>query len=155
MSVAVASGEVFEAFDGEDLSESTFYHGHSFGGNALACAVALRHLQLIEEWNVLANVVEVAARLGVRLADSVAGLGGVAEVRQFGLMVGVALAPPAGATRWGRRVCAASVARGVLLRPLGDVVVVMPPLTTTIDEIDRLVDVLAASIESVWHEDHR
>ena len=56
LSATVASGPVFEAFDGADLSESTFYHGHSYGGNALACAVALRHLQLIDEWDVLANV---------------------------------------------------------------------------------------------------
>jgi adenosylmethionine-8-amino-7-oxononanoate aminotransferase len=153
MSVTVASGRVFHAFDGEDLSDSTFYHGHSFGGNALACAVALRHLQLIEDWDVLANVVSVASRLEHRLAESVACLSGVGAIRQFGLMVGVELDPPQGSTRWGRKVCSASVARGVLLRPLGDVVVIMPPLTTTSEEIDRLVDVLTESIESVWNED--
>ena len=48
LSATVASGAVFEAFDGPDLGETTFYHGHSYGGNALACAVALRHLQLID-----------------------------------------------------------------------------------------------------------
>ncbi len=53
--------------------ERTFYHGHSYGGNALACAVALRHLQLIEEWDVLANVTAVAAHLADRLAGSIAG----------------------------------------------------------------------------------
>ena len=57
-------------------------------------------------------------------------------------MVGVELAPPGPGLRWGRRVCAAAVRRGVLLRPLGDVVVVMPPLTVTADEIDRIVDAL-------------
>jgi adenosylmethionine-8-amino-7-oxononanoate aminotransferase len=155
MSVAVASGAVFEAFAGEDLSASAFYHGHSYGGNALACAVALRHLQLIAEWDVLANVARTATRLELRLAEAVTGLAGVSEVRQFGLMAGVVLAPPDGSARWGRRVCAASVARGVLLRPLGDVVVIMPPLTTTVEEIDRLVDVLVASIESVRQEDRR
>jgi len=50
-------------------------------------------------------------------------------------------------------VCAGAVRRGVLLRPLGDVVVVMPPLTTTVEEIDRVVDVLAAAIDEVWTED--
>ena len=68
-------------------------------------------------------------------------------------MVGVELAPPEGSARWGRRVCAAAVRRGVLLRPLGDVVVIMPPLTTTADEIDRVVDVLASSITEVVDED--
>ena len=155
LSATVASGAVFEAFEGPDLGESTFYHGHSYGGNALACAVALRHLQLIGEWDVLANVAATARRLSSRLAASVTGLPGVAEVRQRGLMVGVELDPPEGAGRWGRRVCAGAVSRGVLLRPLGDVVVVMPPLTTTEDEIDRVVDALSESIKVVWAEDLR
>ena len=153
LSATVASGAVFDAFKGPDLSESTFYHGHSYGGNALGCAVALRHLQLMDEWDVLANVTEVAERLSSRLCDSVGELPGVGAIRQRGLMAGVELAPPPGSTRWGRRVCAGAVGRGVLLRPLGDVVVIMPPLTTTPDEIDRVVDVLARSIETVWGED--
>ena len=64
-------------------------------------------------------------------------------------MVGVELTPPGDDLRWGRRVCAAAVERGVLLRPLGDVVVLMPPLSVTAGEIDRIVDVLAESIEAV------
>ncbi len=155
LSATVASGEVFAAFDGADLGERTFYHGHSYGGNALACAVAHRHLQLIDEWNVLANVVAVAEHLAVKLGDEVVGLPGVGDVRQRGLMVGVDLDPPPGAERWGRRVCAASTHRGILLRPLGDVVVLMPPLTTTIDEIDKVIEVLVASIVSVGEEDRR
>jgi len=155
LSATVASGEVFAAFDGADLGEKTFYHGHSYGGNALACAVALRHLQLIGEWDVLANVAAVAERLAVKLRDEVTGLPGVGAVRQRGLMVGVELDPPAGGERWGRRVCAASTQQGVLLRPLGDVVVLMPPLTTTIEEVDKVVEVLVASIIAVGGEDRR
>ena len=149
LSATVASGKVFEAFDGDDLGESTFYHGHSYGGNALACAVALRHLELIDAWDVLATVALSSEHLASRLADSMAGRPGVGAVRQRGLMAGVELDPPAGSERWGRRVCAGAVDRGVLLRPLGDVVVVMPPLTTTVGEIDRIVDVLADSIDAV------
>jgi len=144
---------VFESFLGEDLGPATFYHGHSYGGNALACAVALRHLRLLEEWRVLDHVLEVAEHLGGRLDDTIEGRPGVAEVRRRGLMVGVELDPPGGAVRWGRRVCAAAVRRGILLRPLGDVVVMMPPLTSTADELDRVVDVLAACIDEVWAED--
>jgi adenosylmethionine-8-amino-7-oxononanoate aminotransferase len=155
LSATVASASVWEGFLGEDLGTATFYHGHSYGGNALACAVALRHLQLLDEWDVLAHVRDVAAHLGERLDESVAGRTDVAEVRRCGLMVGVELAPPVGAVRWGRRVCAAAVRRGVLLRPLGDVVVVMPPLTSTADELDRVVDVLVACIAEVHAEDVR
>ncbi|MEI7623578.1 MAG: aminotransferase class III-fold pyridoxal phosphate-dependent enzyme, partial [Actinomycetes bacterium] len=73
----------------------------------------------------------------------------IGTVRQRGLMVGVELAPPVDDLRWGRRVCAAAVDRGVLLRPLGDVVVIMPILTTTADEIDRIVETLAESLLEV------
>ena len=149
LSVTVASGPVFEAFLGADLSERTLYHGHSYGGNALAAAVALRHLRLLEEWDVLANVRARSEQLAAVLAARVAPLAAVAEVRQRGLMVGIELAPPPGDRRWGRRVSAACVERGVLIRPLGDVVVLMPMLTTTADEVDRIVDTVAESIASV------
>jgi adenosylmethionine-8-amino-7-oxononanoate aminotransferase len=147
MSATVASGRVAGAFDGEDLGPRTFYHGHSFGGNALASAVAVRHLQLFEEWGVLANVQSRASELAALLAASVAKLPAVGEVRQCGLMAGVELRPPREGLRWGRRVCAAAVERGVLLRPLGDVVVLMPMLTSTAEEVDRIVGTLEAAIE--------
>jgi len=149
MAATVASRRVYEAFLGPDLSEMTLYHGHSFSGNALAAAVALRHLQLFEELEVLANVRDRAAQLHERLSELAIDNPAIKVVRQRGLMVGVELNPPADDLRWGRRVCAASVERGVLLRPLGDVVVIMPILTSTADEIDRIVDVLAASITEV------
>ena len=149
MAATVASRRVYEAFLGPDLSEMTLYHGHSFSGNALAAAVALRHLQLFEELEVLANVRDRAAQLHERLSELAIDNPAIKVVRQRGLMVGVELNPPADDLRWGRRVCAASVERGVLLRPLGDVVVIMPILTSTADEIDRIVDVLAESIAEV------
>jgi adenosylmethionine-8-amino-7-oxononanoate aminotransferase len=149
MSATVASGRVYQAFLGPDLSERTFYHGHSFGGNALAAAVALRHLQLIDEWDVLANVRARAAELAKGLAERVATRAGVREIRQQGLMCGIELAPPAEGLRWGRRVSAACVARGVLIRPLGDVVVLMPPLSVTPAELERIVATVAEAIGEV------
>jgi adenosylmethionine-8-amino-7-oxononanoate aminotransferase len=145
MSATVASRQVADAFLGEDLGPATFYHGHSFGGNALAAAVALRHLELLREWDVLANVVARGEQLAGRLV-SLAASPAVAEVRVCGLMAGVELDPPTPGLRWGRRVCAAAVEAGVLLRPLGDVVVVMPILTSTAPEIDRIADVLDAAV---------
>jgi adenosylmethionine---8-amino-7-oxononanoate aminotransferase len=147
MSATVASRRVADAFLGEDLGPCTFYHGHSFGGNALAAAVARRHLQLLREWHVLANVAARGAQLRTRLTR-VASSASVSEVRTCGLMAGVELAPPRAGLRWGRRVCAAAVEAGVLLRPLGDVVVVMPILTSTESEIDRIADVLEAAIRA-------
>jgi len=149
MSATAVSRAVYDAFLGPDLSDRTLYHGHSFGGNALAAAVALRHLELLDSWDVLANVRDRSAQLGALLDARIAGLAAVKEVRLKGLMAGVELAPPMPGLRWGRRVCAAMVQRGVLLRPLGDVVVLMPILTSTADEIERIVDALAASIAEV------
>jgi adenosylmethionine-8-amino-7-oxononanoate aminotransferase len=149
MSATAASGRVFDAFLGPDLGRETFFHGHSYGGNALAAAVALEHLRLIEEWNVLAKVNERAAQLEELLATRIACRSEVGAVRQRGLMVGVELTAPEPGLRWGRKVCAGAVRRGVLLRPLGDVVVIMPPLTITENEVVRIIDVLEASLEEV------
>jgi adenosylmethionine-8-amino-7-oxononanoate aminotransferase len=149
MSATVASQRVYDAFLGQDLGERTFYHGHSYSGNALAAAVALAHLRVIRDTDVLANVDARSHQLDKLLTERVAPLAAVKEVRQRGLMVGIELAPPTEGLRWGRRISAACVARGVLIRPLGDVVVVMPPLTITADEVDRIVDALADAIDEV------
>jgi len=147
MSATIATAKVFDAFAGPDLSERTLYHGHSFGGNALAAAVALRHLALIDEWDVLANVVARSAQLGDRLTEA-GDLPAVREVRIAGLMAGVELHPAPGERR-ARRVCAAMVRRGVLTRSMGDVITIVPPLTITSVEIDRIVDTLLAALAEV------
>jgi len=149
LSATVASQRVWEAFLGPDLSERTFYHGHSYSGNALAAAVALRHLELLDEWDVLTNVNARSDQLRTLLANRVASLDAVAEVRQCGIMVGIELAPPTEGLRWGRKVSAGCVERGVLIRPLGDVIVLMPPLTTTAEEIERIIDAVEAAIIEV------
>jgi adenosylmethionine-8-amino-7-oxononanoate aminotransferase len=149
MSATVASGAVFDAFLGPDLSARTLYHGHSYSGNALAAAVARRHLELLDAWSVLDNVQARARELRALLDDRVAPHPAVREVRLCGLMGGVELAPPADGLRWGRRVCAEAVARGVLLRPLGDVVVLMPPLTVTSEELHRIVHALTGALDEV------
>jgi adenosylmethionine-8-amino-7-oxononanoate aminotransferase len=146
MSATVASDEVYRAFLGEDLGPRTFYHGHSYGGNALAAAVALRHLGLIQERDVLANVQDRSAELRTLLGERIEPLPQVAEVRLEGLMGGVELHGAEGERR-GREVCKAAVERGVLLRSLSDVVVLMPPLTITAPELERIVDTLAEAIE--------
>ncbi len=147
MSATVATGQVFEAFLGPP--ERAFFHGHSYGGNALAAAAALRHLQLLDEWNVLDNVAARAAQLADLLDRRIAADPAVAAIRQRGLMCGVELATPGADSRWGSRVAQACTRRGVLIRPLGDVVVVMPPLTITADEIRLIVDVLQEAIAEV------
>lgn len=146
MAATVANERVYSAFLGEDLGPHTFYHGHSYSGNALAAAVALRHLELIYEWDVLANVNARSLQLRALLNERIAVRPEVKAIRLKGLMCGVELAPPSEGLRWGRKVCASAVAQGVLLRPLGDVIVLMPMLTTTADEVIQIVDVLDTAI---------
>ena len=153
MSATVVSSEVFGAFLGADQGPETLYHGHSYGGNALAAAVALAHLRLVTAGDVLDNVGARGAELGALLAERFEASPGVRAVRRRGLMAGVELDPPRPGLRWGRRVCAGAVRRGVLLRPLGEVIVLMPPLTVTAGEVLRMVDALDASLAEVVEED--
>jgi adenosylmethionine-8-amino-7-oxononanoate aminotransferase len=140
LSATVAGGRVFDAFA---AAGQAFAHGHSYGGNALAAAVALRHLRLLDEREVLANVAARSAQLAGLLAERVAPLPGVGDIRLRGLLCGVDVADGA-----GRVVCDAAVAAGVLLRPIGDTVIVVPPLSITGAEIERIVDVLAGAVRA-------
>lgn len=149
MSATVAAQHVFDAFLGADLSTRTFYHGHSYGGNALAAAVALRHLQLFTERDVLTNVNARSSQLRSALTALAKRASCISDVRLVGLMGAVEISKEAGAARTARRICAAMVKRGVLTRSLGDVVTLVPPLTITATEIDRIVTALSAAIDEV------
>ena len=113
--------------------------------------MAARHLELINERGLVDAARRAAEHLGKAL-EAVEALPAVKEVRRRGLMTGIELDPPAGASRWGRKVCAAAVRAGVLLRPLGDVVVVMPPLSITDTEIATIARTLVSAIEEVAAE---
>jgi adenosylmethionine-8-amino-7-oxononanoate aminotransferase len=140
MAATVAAGRVAAAFGprGRHLA-----HGHSYGGNALAAAVALRHLRLLDERQVLDNVAARSDQLRRLLDTRIRPLDGVAHIRLCGLMGGVDVA---GEPDRGRQVCAAATRGGVLLRPLGNTVVLMPPLTITPAEVERIVDALAGAL---------
>jgi adenosylmethionine-8-amino-7-oxononanoate aminotransferase len=140
LSATVAGGRIFDTFR---EAGQAFAHGHSYGGNALAAAVALRHLGLLAERDVLANVAARSAQLRSLLEERVAPLPGVGDIRVKGLLCGVDVV--AGS---GRAVCDAAVAAGVLLRPIGDTVIVVPPLSITAAEIERIVDVLAMAVRA-------
>ena len=148
MSATVAAQHVFEAFLGEDLGMRTLYHGHSYGGNALAAAVALKHLELLLSSDVLANVRARSTQLAQLLDALIKPHRSVKEIRLLGLMGAVELDTRAD-TRLPRRVCAAMIRRGVLSRSMGPVITLVPPLTVTAAEIERIVDTLAAALEEV------
>lgn len=146
MSATVAAERVYAAFLGPDLSERTLYHGHSYGGNALAAAVALKHLELIQSRDVLSNVCTRSRQLKQALLDKIGVSPWVKDIRICGLMAAIELDVSCDALR-PRRVCAAMVRRGVLSRSLGSAITLVPPLTTTATEIERIVDTLSDAIE--------
>jgi len=145
MSATVASQSVFDTFRGPDLSEKTFYHGHSYGGNALAAAVALKHLELIQAPEVLANVRARSMQLHAALDGKIKAHRAVTDIRLCGLMGAVEL-DTSRDRKLARRVASAMVKRGVLSRSMGNVITLVPPLTITHDEIARMVAALDASL---------
>lgn len=151
MSATAAAGHVHRAFLGPDLGPQTLYHGHSYGGNALAAAVALRHLTLIEERGALENVRERGTELSELLEARVAPLPGVAAVRSTGLLAGIEL-DAALPELTARRVCAACVEKGVLLRPIGSVITVVPPLSVTSSELKLILSALEEALRETIPE---
>ncbi len=150
ISATVASGKVFEAFLGPDLSQKTFYHGHSYSGNALSCAVSLAHLELFSKLEIVRKVQETSLYLAEILKGKIADHPLVKEIRQVGLMVGVEVQHNGYLKgQLGRIICKCAVSNGVLLRPLGDVIVLMPHLTFGKKEIDEMTDALLISLNSL------
>lgn len=159
LSATLATEKIYEAFLGPYEAMKTFFHGHTFTGNPLACAVALASMDLFETENILERSKGRIAHLARRLAE-VAAHPHVAEVRQAGFMVGIELAPskpetdggnPAPAypreRRTGIRACLAAREKNVFLRPLGNVVVLNPPMSISESEIDVLVAAALHGIE--------
>ncbi|MGL4550005.1 MAG: adenosylmethionine--8-amino-7-oxononanoate transaminase [Gemmataceae bacterium] len=142
LAATLTTEEVFAAFLGPDR---TFYHGHTYTGNQLGAAVALASL---DKLLAMPDLPEKVARLTAHL-DRLRGLPAVGDVRQRGLLAGVELVKDratkerfAPELRMGARACRLMRDRGVLLRPLGDVVVVMPPLGMDAGSLDRVGDAL-------------
>src|SRR5204862_366936 len=155
LAATLTTEEVFAAFLGPPQAGRTFYHGHTYTGNPLGCAVALESLAMLLEPAGLPAVPARAERLRRHL-DRLRELPVVGDVRQRGLMAGVELvrdratrAPFDASKRIGAAVCRLCRDQGVILRPLGDVVVVMPPLAIEDELLDRIGEVLYNSIEAV------
>jgi adenosylmethionine-8-amino-7-oxononanoate aminotransferase len=146
LSAVLARESIYEAFLGSASSGRTFFHGHTYTANPVCCAAALANLSLMHSRGTVARAAAVGARLGAGLA-SLAEYDGVAEVRRVGTMTGVEVR--AVGERTGFEVCRAARRRGVIVRPLGDVVVLMPPLGIGDDELDELVSVVDESVREV------
>jgi adenosylmethionine-8-amino-7-oxononanoate aminotransferase len=153
LSAVLTTEELFDRFTAPYAEHRTLYYGHTYTGNPVACAVARASLRLFEEEGTLASARRLAATLAGLLAERVAPMPGVFEIRSRGVMTGIELrggaTPLDPALRTGRRVILAARRRGVVVRPLGDVVVLNPPLTMTDVEAEILVSAVAGAIAEV------
>ena len=155
LAATLTTDEVYAAFLGRPEEGRTFYHGHTYTGNPLGAAAALASLDLLETSGMLAALPAKVERLRQHL-ERLAALPHVGDVRQQGLMAGIELVqdratkqpfPPA--RRMGAQVCRLARDRGVLLRPLGDVIVIMPPLAIDLSLLDWLAEVLYNCLASL------
>jgi adenosylmethionine-8-amino-7-oxononanoate aminotransferase len=152
MAATLTTAAVWKAFLGPHAERRTFFHGHTYGGNPLAAAVGLASLDIFRDERVLESLPPKIERLR-EIAGRLARLDHVGAVRHCGLVAGFDLmADPAAGTaypwqeRRGMRACLAARKHGALLRPLGDTVVIMPPLSITLEELDALAAATDAGI---------
>jgi adenosylmethionine-8-amino-7-oxononanoate aminotransferase len=155
VAATLATDEIWRAFLGTYAESKTFFHGHTYGGNPLGCAAALATLDVFEEEQTLANLPPKIERLKEHLAR-IAEHPHVGDARQRGMIAGIELVadrdtrePYPWEEKRGLAVCDVARRHGVLLRPLGNVLVVMPPLSVTLDELDRIMLALEAGIVEV------
>jgi adenosylmethionine-8-amino-7-oxononanoate aminotransferase len=149
LAATLTSERLYEGFLGAHADYRTFFHGHTYTGNPLACAAALATLDVFEQERTLEALQGKVALLEAELTTRIAPLPAVAEVRQRGFMVGIELGGFDPAARAGHQVTLAARRRGAVIRPLGDVVVLMPPLSIAAVELLRLVAITAEAIAEV------
>ena len=152
MAATLATDEIWRAFLGTYAESKTFYHGHTYGGNPLGAAAALATLDVFEEEQTLEMLPAKIARLDEHLAR-IARLPHVGDVRQRGLIAAIELVrnvetkePYPWQERRGQRVCDFARTEGVWLRPLGNVIVVMPPLAISLDQLDKIMAAVEGGI---------
>jgi len=155
LAATLATEEVYSAFLGEYRELKTFFHGHTFTGNPIACAAAIASLNLFDSDNLLGTLPEKTAYLHARLKKML-DLNHVGDVRCCGMVGGIELVsdkqgrePYPWEERIGVRVCAEARKHGLFLRPLGNVIVIFPPLAISMDELAFLLDGVEKSITAV------
>ena len=156
LAATLTTEEVFAAFLGEYKEFKTFFHGHTYTGNPLGCAVAIANLELFAKEDIVEKMQPRVALLQQRLREEFLPLAHVSDVRQWGYMIGIELVqdkasrqsyPPE--KRVGHQVILEARKRSVMIRPLGDVIILMPPLSITDGELATLLDVVYDCIVTV------
>lgn len=154
LAATLTTDEIYHAFLGSYADFKTFFHGHSYTGNPLGCAVALANIEIFQKEKTLARL-QPKIKTMARLLQPLRRLPHVGDIRQRGFIVAVELVedtqtqkPYPLEARMGHRVAMDARRRGLLLRPIGNVMILMPPLSTSLKELRRMVETLRASIEA-------
>lgn len=155
IAATLTSEKVYQAFYGDFKEGKTFYHGHSYTGNQLGCAAALANLEVFEKENLVKKAEEKSIWLTRQLKE-IASLQHVGDVRQLGMMCGIELVKCKDTKesfpfeeRIGYQATLKMREYGMLTRPLGDVIVFMPPLAATYDELTDMLAIVMKGIEEV------
>lgn len=156
LAATLATEEIFSAFLGEYKEYKTFFHGHTYTGNPLGCAAAIANLELLERDDVIGKMQPRINYLQAGLQGDFLTLPHVSDVRQWGYMAGIELVEDkvsrgnySPELRIGHKVILEARKRSVLIRPLGDIIILMPPLTITDEELSALLDVVRDAIRTV------
>ena len=156
LAATLTTEDIFSAFLGEYREFKAFFHGHTYTGNPLGSAVALANIELFEREEIIDRMQAKIGYLQQRLSDEFVPLRHVSDVRQWGFMVGIEVVkekdtcknyPPE--ARIGHKVILEARERSVMIRPLGDIIILMPPLRISDDELKLLLDVTYDSIRVV------
>jgi len=154
LAATLATQDIFDAFLGEADECKTFYHGHTYTGNALACAAAIASLELFEE-NKIIESLPAKIDLIKEYLQKMSALDFVGDVRQCGLMTGIEIVEDKKTKKTfdykkmiGGKVCAAMRPKGVMMRPLSDVIVVMPPVAIDLQTLRKLLDIVYDTIKN-------
>ena len=154
LAATVTTEEIYQGFLGKYEEFKTFFHGHSYTGNPLGCAVALANLEVFKKEKTLAKL-QPKIKTMARLLQPFRQLPHVGDIRQKGLMAAIELVeekktkkPYPLAARMGHKVTMEARKRGLLLRPIGNVLILLPPLSTSLHELTNMVAILQASIET-------
>ena len=154
LSATLTTEEIYKGFLGKYEDFKTFFHGHSYTGNPLGCAVALANLDIFKKEKTLARL-QPKIKMMARLLQPLRQLPHIGDIRQQGFMVAIELVedkktknPYPLAARMGHRVTMEARRRGLLLRPIGNVLILLPPLSTSLPELTSMVEILQASIET-------
>jgi adenosylmethionine-8-amino-7-oxononanoate aminotransferase len=155
LAATLATEEIYRAFLGKYSDWKTFFHGHSYTGNPLGCAVALANLSVFRTERTLARV-KARTPILTRLLRPLARLPHVGDIRQRGYMLGIELVQDRRTKaaypltdRIGHRVAMDARRQGLVIRPLGNVIALMPPLSTKVRELARMVEIMARAIRTV------